>query len=85
MIDALSRATHRAIQLQPSLRGIHLVHDIPAGADDVSLLAAIKAKPAVNRSSEDADWRTEHQAQPSTAENTSRAAIKPLSAAGKPA
>ncbi len=43
MIDALNRATHGAIQLMPSLRGIHLVHEIPAGADDASLVIQAKS------------------------------------------
>jgi GntR family transcriptional regulator / MocR family aminotransferase len=43
MIDALNRATHGAIHLLPSLRGIHLVHEIAPGADDASLVVQAKA------------------------------------------
>lgn len=43
MIDALNRATHGAITLLPSVRGIHLVHELAPGADDASLVVQAKA------------------------------------------
>ncbi len=43
MIDALNRASHGAIQLPPSLRGIHLVPEMPAGADDASMVTQAKS------------------------------------------
>lgn len=38
-IDALAKATHGALQLAPSAQGIHLVHEIAPGGDDLTLSA----------------------------------------------
>jgi GntR family transcriptional regulator/MocR family aminotransferase len=38
-IDALARATRGALQLAPSAQGMHLVHEIAPGADDLTLAA----------------------------------------------
>ena len=43
LIDALAKASHGQLLLQPSEQGMHLLHELPIGTDDQALSAQAQA------------------------------------------